>query len=390
MRRDTSFPRFELLPLTGALGAEVQGLDLAGATDDAAFEDLRQALFRYHVLAVRAQRLTPAGLSAVARRFGPFSGNPVHQPLEGFEDVVRFVREPDDTGKVIGEDWHMDLAWFERPPGITLLYGEEVPPVGGDTCFASLERAYQALTPGMVALLERLTGIHSAKGVFGINAAHKGLTRSGAAAIEDIEVEHPVICAHPETGRRYVFVSSVLQRFKGLSAAESRPLDRLPAGPRDAARAHLPGALGDRHADALGQPLPAPHRDQRLPGLAPRHLPLDGRGLGSQSGAAREPRGRRLGGVPAAVDEEVAAGHVAAGVGAQQQGRADQIVGRAEAADAGCGPRCARGTPGSDSGSALRSVRMAPGARLLTVTPLPAICSARFRAMLSCAILVPA
>ena len=224
MHRDASFERFELLPLTGALGAEVRGLDLAAGTDDATFEDLRQALFRYHVLAVRGQRLEPASLSAVARRFGPFSGNPVHQPVDGFEDVVRFVREPTDTGEVIGENWHMDLAWFERPPGITMLYGEEVPPVGGDTCFASLERAYQALTPGMVALLERLTGIHSAKGVFAINAAHKGLTRSGADAIEEIEVEHPVICAHPETGRRYVFVSSVLQRFKGLSAAESRPI----------------------------------------------------------------------------------------------------------------------------------------------------------------------
>lgn len=224
MHSDPGFPRFELLPLTGALGAEVRGLDLAGGTDDATFEDLRQALFRYHVLAVRDQRLEPASLSAVARRFGPFSGNPVHQPVDGFEDVVRFVREPTDTGKVIGEDWHMDLAWFERPPGITMLYGEEVPPVGGDTCFASLEQAYRALTPRMVLLLEGLTGIHSARGVFAINAAHKGLTRSGAEDIEDIDVEHPVICAHPFTGRRYLFVSSVLDRFKGMSAAESRPI----------------------------------------------------------------------------------------------------------------------------------------------------------------------
>jgi taurine dioxygenase len=105
-----------------------------------------------------------------------------------------------------------------------MLYGEEVPPVGGDTCFASLEQAYKALTPRMVTLLEGLTGIHSAKGVFAINAAHKGLTRSGADAIETIEVKHPVICAHPFTGRRYVFVSSVLRRFEGLSEAESRPI----------------------------------------------------------------------------------------------------------------------------------------------------------------------
>jgi alpha-ketoglutarate-dependent taurine dioxygenase len=230
MHLDASFQRFELLPLTGALGAEVRGIDLAGGTDDATFEDLRLALYRYHVLAVRDQRLDPASLSTVARRFGPFSGNPVHQPVEGFDDVVRFVREPDDTGAVIGESWHMDLAWFAKPPGITMLYGEEVPAVGGDTCFASLEQAYRALSPGMVKLLESLTGIHSAKGVFAINAAHRGLTRGGAETIEDIEVEHPVICAHPATGRRYLFVSSVLRRFKGMTEPESLPIIDYLAG----------------------------------------------------------------------------------------------------------------------------------------------------------------
>ena len=78
--------------------------------------------------------------------------------------IVRFTREPDDTGKVIGEEWHMDLVWLEKPPGITMLYGEVVPPVGGDTCFSSLERAYDSLSPRMVALLEALTGIHSGRG----------------------------------------------------------------------------------------------------------------------------------------------------------------------------------------------------------------------------------
>ena len=211
MLRDSSFQKFEVLPLTGALGAEVRGIDLAAGPDEQTFDDLRRALHTYHVLAVREQNLTPQSFHVVARRFGPFSGNPVHQPIDGFDDVVRFTREPDDTGKVIGEEWHMDLAWLEKPPGITMLYGEVVPPVGGDTCFSSLERAYDSLSPRMVALLEALTGIHSGRGVFEINASKKGLgIRRDAQAIENIEVEHPVICVHPVTGKRYVFVSSVL------------------------------------------------------------------------------------------------------------------------------------------------------------------------------------
>lgn len=223
MHRDRAFSQFELRPLTGALGAEIIGADL-GAAPQPVIEAARRALDTYHVLAVRDQQLTPADLHTLARRFGRFSGNPVHTPLDGFEDIVRFVREPDDTGEVIGENWHMDLAWMERPPGITMLYGEVIPPVGGDTCFASLEQAYKALSPGMKALLGGMAGVHSGKGVFAINAQHKGLVRGGADAVEDIEAEHPMICAHPATGRPYVFVSSVLNRIKGLTEAESRPI----------------------------------------------------------------------------------------------------------------------------------------------------------------------
>lgn len=224
MFRDEEFTKFEVLPFTGSLGAEIRGVDLNTVGDDV-FKDVFRALHEYHVLAVRDQDLTPATLHKVARRFGPFSGNPVHTPLDGFDDIVKFVREPDDTGKVIGEDWHMDLAWLPKPPGITILYGEEVPPVGGDTCFTSLERAYQSLSPRLVSILEGLTGIHSGRGVFAINASQKRLGVSkDMEAIENAAVEHPVICVHPVTGRRYVFVSSVLTHFKGMTEEESKPL----------------------------------------------------------------------------------------------------------------------------------------------------------------------
>ncbi len=225
MHRDPDFRRFEVLPLTGALGAEVRGINLAAPPDDAAFEDVRQALHRYHVLAVRDQKLSIADYHRVARRFGPFSGNPVHAPIPGYDDIVEFIREPDDTGKVIGEEWHMDLAWMAKPPGITMLYGHEVPPVGGDTCFASLEQVYKSLSPGMKQFLGGLTAVHSGKGVYEINAAQKRLAlRADARKGDDVEVEHPVICAHPATGKPYVFLSSVLNRFKGMTEAETKPI----------------------------------------------------------------------------------------------------------------------------------------------------------------------
>ena len=225
MLRDSSFETFDVFPLTGALGAEIRGVDLTVA-DDQAIRDVRRALHTYNVLAFRAQKLTPAAYQKVARRFGPFSGNPVHTPMEGYDDIVQFVREPDDSGKVIGEDWHMDLAWLAKPPGITMLYGEVIPPVGGDTCFASLSRAHDSLSPAMIEFLSSQTGLHSGKGVFAINAAHsKRLgTLPGAQSIETVEAEHPVICAHAATGKHYLFISSVMTRFKGMTEEESRPI----------------------------------------------------------------------------------------------------------------------------------------------------------------------
>ena len=118
MHRDPAYKKFEVLPITGALGAEIRGVDLQTA-DEATFEEVRSVLDNYHVLAVRDQKLDPHKLQKVARRFGPFSDNPVHASMEGAENIIRFVREPDDTGMVIGENWHMDLAWLPKPPGIT-------------------------------------------------------------------------------------------------------------------------------------------------------------------------------------------------------------------------------------------------------------------------------
>jgi alpha-ketoglutarate-dependent taurine dioxygenase len=224
MKSVQDYKRFEIRPFTGAMGAEIIGVDLTSCSEEV-FRDVQRALHEFHALAVRDQKLDTPTMQKVARRFGPFSGNPVHTGLEGFEDIVRFVREPDDTGKVIGEDWHMDLAWLEKPPGITMLYAEEIPPVGGDTCFCSLEKAYQSLSPKMVATLETLTGIHSGRGVFAINASQKRLgVNKDIEAIENAAVEHPVICQHPVTGKRYVFVSSVMTHFKGMTEEESKPL----------------------------------------------------------------------------------------------------------------------------------------------------------------------
>jgi taurine dioxygenase len=205
------------------MGAEVFGIDLACGRDPDLVAELKRALDRYHVLAVRDQNLSRAQYHELRKAFGPFSGNPVHESTEEFEDIVILNREPEDTGKVIGEDWHMDLAWLATPPGITMLYGEIVPPYGGDTCFTSLEQPYRTLSAGMKKLIAPLVCVHAAKNV--LAAQYGGVkVRADAAKIGSVEVEHPLVCVNPNTGRPYLFLSSVIDRFVGMTAAESRPI----------------------------------------------------------------------------------------------------------------------------------------------------------------------
>ena len=218
-----AFTRFRVQPITGSMGAEVLGVDLSRDRGPELVAELKQALDRYHVLAVRDQSLTPARYHEVRKAFGPFSGNPVHESTDEFEDIVVLSREPEDTGKVIGEDWHMDLAWLATPPGITMLYGEIVPPFGGDTCFTSLEQPYKVLSPAMKKLIAPLVSVHAAKNV--LAAQYGGVkVRADAAKIGSVEVEHPLVCVNPNTGRPYLFLSSVIDRFVGMSSAESRPI----------------------------------------------------------------------------------------------------------------------------------------------------------------------
>ncbi len=216
------FTSFELRPLTGSLGADIVGTDLNTATEEE-IKQVQKALDHYHVLAIRDQKLDPASFHKVARRFGPFSGNPIHTPLDGFDDVVRFTRDTEDTGPVVGDLWHMDLPWMEAPPAITMLYGEEIPLVGGDTLFASLSAAYEGLSDAMRTLIQNLIGIHEGKGVYALNAARLSVEASGQA-VDEIETQHPLVCCHPTTGRSHLFVSAALSRFVGMTEAESKPI----------------------------------------------------------------------------------------------------------------------------------------------------------------------
>ena len=198
----------DVRPLTGALGAEVRGLD-AAALDEESFAAVHALLLQYSAIALHGQgHLTVPGLRDFAMRWGKLD---VHgfAPFQGFDDVLRIRTDPDHP--LVAEQWHADATWQELPPKITMLLARKLPAVGGDTMFASQYKAYEDLSDAMKAFLEPLDVEHDGR-IIDPTLTNKSVT-------------HPLVIRHPETGRKALFVNlNYAQRVVQLEADESRAL----------------------------------------------------------------------------------------------------------------------------------------------------------------------
>jgi taurine dioxygenase len=213
----------DVRPMAGAVGAEVRGIDLAGPLPDPTRDALRQALGDHGVLVFRDQDLTPDQHIAVARRFGTINVNRFFAHADGYPEIALVVKEPDQT-RNIGGGWHTDHSYDEIPALGSMLYAQQVPPAGGDTQFASMYAAYEALSPGMQRLLARLRAVHSSRHVFG--AIRPGLEgRIGNPDLATQDAVHPVVITHPISGRKALYVNpGFTLRIEGWTDDESRSL----------------------------------------------------------------------------------------------------------------------------------------------------------------------
>ena len=220
----------EVAPISGALGAEVRGVDLSKPLDGPVFDAIHQAFLDHGVIFFREQRLEPAEQAAFGRRFGPLDVHPIVNGLHDLPEVVR-VWKPAGESASFGTGWHTDNSFFERPSLGSLLHGVTLPPHGGDTLYASMERAWDALSPLLQSRLEGLSAVHSAARAY--DPATTGEDKyAGTAAITyrysdavTHEVVHPVVRTHPETGRKSIYVNQMFtQRIVGLRKPESTAL----------------------------------------------------------------------------------------------------------------------------------------------------------------------
>ncbi|HSV82870.1 MAG TPA: TauD/TfdA family dioxygenase [Ramlibacter sp.] len=232
------YTRIAVKPVAGALGAEIEGVNLA-KLDDATFAEIKRAFLEHLVIFFRDQELTKHQLAGVAERFGPLTVIPyVKKLLTDHPFVTQLVREADvpSSERNIGDNWHSDQSPRERPSLGFALYCLDAPEYGGDTMFANLYKAYDALSDGMKAMCERLTVMHSLSGKFGADGyGHAGGFKAVPGADSKFdeetlklfrqETEHPLVRVHPETGRKLLFVTGPYSiRFANMTVAESKPL----------------------------------------------------------------------------------------------------------------------------------------------------------------------
>ena len=211
-------------PIAGALGAEIESVDLSQPMDDATFGAIRQALLDHHVIFFRDQNIQGAHMKALASRFGPLDVHPfVAADRQGKQDPEVFeVRHEPNERYVFGEGWHMDHTWKQKPMFGAILYAREVPPYGGDTLFSNLTLAYETLSDGMKKSLEGLRAVHAANPALYVGDPNLTLT---PAQIDAMRAVHPVVRTHPDTKRKLLFLHPfIVRHFEGWTEDESRPL----------------------------------------------------------------------------------------------------------------------------------------------------------------------
>ncbi len=190
-----------------AVGAIVENIDLTELSDDQ-FAEMRRAFFDHGALFFRDQQLTPEDHIAFAERWNDIDINRFFTPVEGYPQIAKVLKEPDQEVN-IGGGWHTDHSYDEIPAMGSILYALEIPPSGGDTLFAGMHAAYEALDDDMKARLEGLKARHGNAHIFGKESDYQkkfgGRFGNTESAVQ--EAVHPVVLSHPETGAKGLYVN---------------------------------------------------------------------------------------------------------------------------------------------------------------------------------------
>lgn len=215
----------QVKPLTGGIGAEIEGADVR---DLSQFHPLMDAFTRYAVIAIRDQQIAPEEQIAFARQFGPINVNRFFAHVPGHPEIAMVLKEPDDK-RALGERWHTDHSYDTAPAMCSMLHAIETPEFGGDTAFASMYAAFEALSDGLKDTLRGMKAWHSSRHIFGANRREDTeVQKTGKIANPELatqDVLHPCVIRHPLSGREALYVNpEFTTHFEGWSKDESQAL----------------------------------------------------------------------------------------------------------------------------------------------------------------------
>ena len=210
--------------VSGALGAEVRGLDLDRDLGDDTIAAIRAAWLEHLVLVFPDQNLSPERQLAFASQFGEATAaHPVDPALDGHPQVL-----PVDSTRERTDFWHTDVTFMARPPMASMLYAVVLPDAGGDTMFANMRLAYETLAEPLRRMCDELGAYHYAAPYAQAVANGEGKEWDGSPVEKMVPVEHPVVRLHPETGRSALFVNpGFTAGIKDFAGRQSADLLRL-------------------------------------------------------------------------------------------------------------------------------------------------------------------
>lgn len=213
------YRRMTVTPFEPALGAEVRGIDLADGLDRDTFAEVRRAFLAHQVLFFKQQSEIPPNVQvAIGKMFGELHMHPAAPQMSGHPEIFE-IHVHKDSRIANGEFWHSDVSCDEIPPLGTILQLHILPDIGGDTMFANMYAAYEALSAPLKTLVTGLTAVHASEHVYRGRYSDRGVDDANKAYPEAV---HPVVRTHPETGRKALYVNRTFTtRIKELSQEES-------------------------------------------------------------------------------------------------------------------------------------------------------------------------
>lgn len=217
-----SYATIQVTPIAGALGAEISGIDLSEPLGNQTFQEVHDALMENLVIFFRDQDITPDQHKAFGARFGELQVHPFAPHLEDHPEIIVIENDEQRPSKI--NNWHTDVTFMQKPPLGSILHAQTVPEAGGDTMWANMYAAYDALSDKWQAFLSDLKAVHDFTHNFGKRLLREegGYEKLKKAQQQMPPAVHPVIRTHPVSGRKGIFVNSAFTtHIDGMSQRES-------------------------------------------------------------------------------------------------------------------------------------------------------------------------